>query len=374
MSTYPTIERDDWRLFASLKDLPQKAGVSADLLRRMVLKELTDNALDAGGAATISEPEYGRYVIEDDGPGIPGEPEQIARMFSINRPLASSKLWRKPLRGALGNGLRVVAGALIASGGGSLVVTTNNQRLALTPQADGGVAYTAVAADHSRGTRIEISFGRHLPQDNNALLWARYSIEMSNGGESYDGNPSALWHDAESFFELINGVGDIPLFEFVKLFDVCTGRKGRDIANSQMNRPCSKMIRETSDRLLKLMHENSRQVSFKRLGCVGKLDSLPPYYAKEEGEIVHGKEPQAHIPFIVEAWAETSARSSVTVFVNRTPIADHVGVAHYTDKTFCITGCALNRVEIDAPKKGRMAHYAQHHDAIHADHVNRQDA
>src|ERR1700730_18237379 len=65
-------------------------------------------------------------VIADDGPGI--APAIVPKLFSINRPLLSSKLRSLPLRGMLGNGLRVVAGAVAASQG-SLVVETRGQRL-----------------------------------------------------------------------------------------------------------------------------------------------------------------------------------------------------------------------------------------------------
>jgi hypothetical protein len=95
-------ERQDWTLFRSLETLGQKAGVPANKLRRLCLKELTDNALDAGGQATIREPVPNHYVIRDHGKGMDGTPEEIARLFSIDRGLVSSKLWRKPQRGALG--------------------------------------------------------------------------------------------------------------------------------------------------------------------------------------------------------------------------------------------------------------------------------
>ena len=97
-------ERPDWVLFRSLETIGQKAGVAKTKLRRLVLKELVDNALDAGANVSVGiNPNNGAYVIQDDGPGIGGTPEEIARLFSINRPLVSSKLWRLPQRGALGD-------------------------------------------------------------------------------------------------------------------------------------------------------------------------------------------------------------------------------------------------------------------------------
>ena len=72
-------------------------------LRRLCLKELVDNSLDAGAHVTIEEPVPGRYVIEDDGPGFldktgkkPATPQEIAELFTIDRPLVSSKLFRRP--------------------------------------------------------------------------------------------------------------------------------------------------------------------------------------------------------------------------------------------------------------------------------------
>ena len=46
------------------------AGVPARLLRRLVLKELTDNSLDAGGEVEVGGLEDGGYYVQDDGPGI----------------------------------------------------------------------------------------------------------------------------------------------------------------------------------------------------------------------------------------------------------------------------------------------------------------
>ena len=76
-----------------------------------ILKELVDNALDKGANARIDHQD-GAWVVSDDGPGL--DPTEVVRLFAVNRPLLSSKLKRLPLRGMLGNGLRVVAGAVVA--------------------------------------------------------------------------------------------------------------------------------------------------------------------------------------------------------------------------------------------------------------------
>jgi hypothetical protein len=153
-------EREDWTSFRTVEGLQQKAGVAKSRLRRLVLKELTDNGLDNGDAVQIGPLPDGGYFVQDNGSGIDGTPEQIARLFSIARPMISTKLLRLPTRGALGNGLRVVAGAVLASDG-SLSVITRNRHIELDPEhADGSTTVVSVEpVDFPVGTRIEISFG-----------------------------------------------------------------------------------------------------------------------------------------------------------------------------------------------------------------------
>src|SRR4051812_12389454 len=125
--------RHDWIPFRSIGTLPQKAGVPTQRLRRLVLKELADNALDTGSNRVVVgalDSEGNRFFVEDDGPGIEGTPEETADLFSLSRPLVSTKLGRMPTRGALGNGIRVIVGAVTASDG-RLEVWTRNRRLIL---------------------------------------------------------------------------------------------------------------------------------------------------------------------------------------------------------------------------------------------------
>jgi hypothetical protein len=114
-------------LFRTIDGLSQRAGVPPSRLAHLVAKELADNALDeadaAGGGVTVTLGDGPNYFVEDTGRGFDEPPEGVARLFSINRPMVSAKLLRLPTRGALGNGLRVVAGAILASEGTLAVIT-----------------------------------------------------------------------------------------------------------------------------------------------------------------------------------------------------------------------------------------------------------
>ena len=105
-------EREDWTLFRTVEGLQQKAGVPATWLRRLVLKEIADNALGAGTRIETGQIDGRGFYVADTGSGIDGAPEDIARLSSIARPLVSTKPWRLATRGAFGNGLRVVAGSI----------------------------------------------------------------------------------------------------------------------------------------------------------------------------------------------------------------------------------------------------------------------
>jgi hypothetical protein len=107
---------DDWKYLTSLETLPQKAGVPQTWLPRLVAKELVDNALDQSPDVTfgVLKRECGGLYVENAGAAIPGTDEAVARIFSLQRPLESSKHIRLPARGALGNGTRVVAGVVLA--------------------------------------------------------------------------------------------------------------------------------------------------------------------------------------------------------------------------------------------------------------------
>jgi hypothetical protein len=248
--------REDWALFRTVEGLQQRAGVPKELLRRLILKELADNGLDNDAHVEVGEA-GGGYYVEDDGSGI--EPDEVARLFSIARDMESTKLWRLPTRGALGNGLRVVAGGVLASGG-SLTIITRNRRIELRPERDGTTTVvSSKQVDFPRGTRVEIGLGT-LPADPCALQWAQIAIEM--GGNSYAGKTSPWWYDAATFHELLFAGGDRPVRELIANLDGCTGGKAGDIvADAQLGRAtCASVTREQAERLLRAARMHARPV------------------------------------------------------------------------------------------------------------------
>jgi hypothetical protein len=86
--------RADWALFLHPDRLPQKAGCPRDRLRAMILKEVVDNALDAGADAALDQIDPDTWMVTDDGPGL--DRDQVVRLFAVNRPMTSTKLARDP--------------------------------------------------------------------------------------------------------------------------------------------------------------------------------------------------------------------------------------------------------------------------------------
>jgi hypothetical protein len=105
----------------------------------LLLKELADNGLDEmdrvghPGMVTIVQDAEHTYTVTDSGRGFNDTPEELAYRFSFAKAMVSSKQWRKPTRGCVGNGLRVIVGA-VASGCGRIVIKTRNRQVTLRPR------------------------------------------------------------------------------------------------------------------------------------------------------------------------------------------------------------------------------------------------
>ncbi len=359
-------ERADWTLLRTVEGLQQKAGVATTWLRRLVIKEIGDNALDAGATIRAGYIEDGgRVFVEDDGPGLDGTPEEIADLFSIARPMRSTKLLRLPQRGALGSGLRIVAGTVLASNG-TLAVITHNRRIVLRPQADGSTAVVKVTkAKQPVGTRIEVGFGPALPEDCNQFTWLYDAIAVAAFGKHYDGRSSPFWYDAAAFHELLLACGAQPVRSLVAQLDGCSGAKaGEIVAAAGLERvACKDVSRQQAEKLLLAARSEARPVSPERLGHVGR-DAFPSHwYTVERGTAAIGSsKPQADIPFVVEAWAkklvdnvEKSDASDIEIdlLINRTPSTAEVAAWRDSDKDLRLEGGGFDGDFCpDAPKKG----------------------
>jgi hypothetical protein len=284
------------------------------------------------------------FWVEDNGEGIDGPDSEIADLFSIRRPLKSSKLLRRPTRGAVGNGLRVVAGAVLATGG-SLVVGTKGRLLRLAPQDDGATLVESAKNSDAPGTRIEVSFLAGLEVDGETLDWARQAIALANGGSCYQGKTSPHWYDADAFFELLQSAGERTVREVIEQFERCSGPKAGTISADFKMRLAPELDREEADRLLAAARHQARIVKPARLGCLGPVvKGWPASYAKIDGTYVRQAargHQHAEIPFVLEAYAETSDEAVFLVTVNRTPITANVEVFHQKD-TLWVTGCGLD--------------------------------
>jgi hypothetical protein len=335
-------EKADWALFRTAEGLQQRAGVPMCLLRRLVVKELVDNGLDNGGSVKIETLPNNGYAIVDDGPGI--DLDAVPHLFSISRPMVSSKLLRLPTRGALGNGLRVVTGAVLASDG-SLTITTRNRRIGLRPERDGTTTVLSTKkVDFPVGTRVEIRLGPALPADPNSGFWGDLACRLAQCGTQYAGKSSPWWYDVDQFAELLFASGNRPVRDLIANLDGCSGAKaGEIVAAAGLGRTaCRDVTMADAATLLIEARGFAKQVNPKRLGTIGP-SAFPEFsYADAAGEASFGaRSPQAIIPFVVEAWVTVASSTSIVVCVNRTPITGDVRAAR-DRRDIDAYGCGLH--------------------------------
>jgi hypothetical protein len=341
-SSTPLLATADWTDFRSLDSLPRKGGVSRAKLPALVAKEVVDNALDAAGNASIDLVGPNGFRVADAGPGIGLDDAGIAALFSVRRPRLSSKLWRRPDRGALGNGLRVVAGAVLATGG-SVTVSTGGRTLRVTPLDDGTARHETLGPYRGGGTVVEVQLGSRLPLNEAALGWAQEAIGWAGHGAAYKGKPSAHWFSESAFFELCRAQGpDVTVHRFVQNLDGCTGAKAGDVAGAfPKGRAVRDLDRPEAAALLRACRAASSPVPPRRLGSLGRPRDGTPYARVETSLDVGG----ASIPSVVEVYGSPADSPSAVVLVNRTPVVGevHAGVQREPGATLAyVLGCGLD--------------------------------
>ncbi len=336
-------ETPDWRLFTDLATLPQKAGCQPRDLRKIVMKELVDNALDTGAGVSL---EYmdGIWTVTDDGPGL--APVDVPRLFAVNRPLLSSKLVRRPLRGMLGNGLRVVVGAVAATEG-ALLVETHGHRLQLCvcPQSGETTVISDEPIAQRPGLAVILSFGTGEPSDG-AL--ARASIAAAKCGQAYAGPSSPWWYGGKDLRRL---------FSQVTPSDSTVGAVCRSLGSGlNDDRPAKTLGRDETEAVLTRLRAAVSPVPPERLGFVGpEFQAHWPGYARRAGT----KKTQAGavVPFVVEAWATCSraaqkgqGRVQVDLLLNRSMTVATIHAASWS-RALVVKGCDLDR-QVDGPGTG----------------------
>lgn len=342
--------RTDASLFLHPDRLSQKAGAPKNLLRRMAIKELVDNALDAAETASLVDIDPDTFVVADDGPGI--APEKVPTLFSVTRSMMSTKLIRRPTRGAVGNGLRVATGAAFASGG-TLTIESRGDRQELA--FDRGTGDTIVTArsdsDLSGGTRITIQFGPALPRDSFVRRWADMAIRLAG--------PSAKpmlthpdWYSEAAFSELIDAARGTA-GELAELFGINLCHAGAaQVEQGQSKRPERDIDPDgpanqlTLDILRSLAPKQPKIIPLPE-------DAFSGSYKGDKGlAYVAG----ATVPFTVQAWATQKGKrggDDITLIVNRTPtVAD---LSLITGGDSYISGCGLHYAALGSVPKGAYA-------------------
>jgi hypothetical protein len=321
--------------------------VSADDLPRLIVKELVDNALDAGGGVSLDVTDGNGFYVADDGPGIPGTDEDLARLFSIRRPLTSSKLFRLPSRGSLGNGLRVVAGAVLSTRG-SLTVATCGRSLRLTPRDDGGTDHVRIESDPLVGTgaRIEIRLGAPAVVDSTSLFWGRQAKWAVTDGPKYQGKTSPHWYDPDAFFELCQAAGTMTARELIAQLDGCTEPKAGKITGAFRGVLARDLSRDDAATLLQVAKDNARMVNPARLGYVGRTEMMPSGYSKIVGNAtLTSGQGTVKVPICLEVWADIidddETLPGFSVYVNRTPVASETFAWHDERNLQYMQGCGF---------------------------------
>lgn len=334
-------ETADWQLFMSLATLPQKAGCQPRDLSNIILKELVDNALDAGAGVSLNYAD-GAWTVADDGPGL--DPAEVPRLFAVNRPLRSSKLRRLPLRGMLGNGLRVVVGAVAATDG-VLTVETRGHRLILETCRQTG--QTIVVSDEpvpwASGLTVRISSEWVDRRDG---ILARSSIALSGVGKTYTGPSSPWWYGIKDLVRIFSDV--TPVHCTVGTICQSFGLSLDD------DRPARALDQEQTAAVLESLRTASKPIPPEDLGFIGK--DCNPGWAQYDGDVSYARragttttQAGAHIPYVVEVWVSCSrsihkGQGSVrtTTIINRSVTVAQIN-ATSSPGSIAINGCGLSR-------------------------------
>ena len=315
---------EEWQEFLDAGGLTRKAGCCESDLPFMALKELVDNAFEYDGASFKIEGDS-TYVIEDWGPGL--SREEIEHLFSIRRPMNSSKRWRRAGRGALGNGLRVAVGALRLVEA-DLSVASRDGTYRVTVDEIGRTSTKQIGEAREVGTEIRIALPEPLDKEEESTL----QFCTLAPGPVYDGPANAHWFGMMAFRDLVQNLcPHMTIAEFKAQFGVEDARQ--------------KLLGELDDEQTKRLHGGLKARCPRKVELPGmgeEIFSTDHYHRKVGSVSIKG----AKISATVEAWVTADRQSSSNyvclngLFMNRTwSLEKPHGV--YRDG-IRIMGCGLN--------------------------------
>ena len=355
------VRRPDTLQFASLEGLGRMAGVSPQSLRTLITKEVVDNALDemdriAGDPGSVAVRREGEdtYIVEDDGGGMPQNLAVLRDLFSTNRPMVSGKFLRRPSRGLLGNGLRVMVGA-VALSGGTITVESHGWSTRLQPRRVGETD-VIFQRDTTRttGTRLEFTLGTIIPRSDDDLTNANEAIDISRvAGPPYARLPSPHWLDLDHFTESLATIepAETTVRQLIERLDGCSGAAAGRLAEPfGKGRTCRSMREPEIAGLLERMQASARVVRPRSLGAIGEDAFEKDYdgYIKAEAWLRTGaNEPYAHIPVLLEGWAKVTSRrggnTDLTIYCNRTPVNTATGASRSYGNIIRLSGAGLQQ-------------------------------
>ncbi|MEP1353274.1 MAG: ATP-binding protein [Tateyamaria sp.] len=291
-----TLTQNDWTRFLDPQGLAEKSGVPQGRFLKMILKELTDNACDAGGA-TLDVISDDCVAVADTGAGVSLD------AFSLKRPLVSSKHWRTGQRGALGNGLRAVMGAIYVLKG-HLEVETRSAIHRVSINENGDTETQHLGDSDRQGTRITV----HLPDIAKAYQFAATAVELQDRNVISAAKPSPLWFDREAIVDLQRSAEGVSAVDFAAQFGT-------------RFRPGPGLVTDLdADQLLTAMQDQA--TAMPRVNPIG--DCYPGAYAKTKTDI-------EGLPCVVEVWATAAASTfggaNVVTIMNRTRALQGVSVS-----------------------------------------------
>jgi hypothetical protein len=279
-----TLIQEDWKRYMTPEGLSEKSGVPQNRFRELIVKELIDNACDIGGGRMFSK---GDDVLEvyDDGMGVPLE------ALSIKRPLVSSKHWRLGERGALGNGLRVVMGALYCLDG-HLEVHSKGQVTKAVIGDDGDTIFDDLG--ETSETKIVV-YCKHIGKFS--ILNKFEMTEQMPGPVVKSDRAIPSWFDEEAIKDIQRSAEGLTLGEIVAQFRT----------NYQPSEPDTLFTSVDAVEVLARMqeHELQRTPTVQEVGAA----LFPDWsYASMKGM-------SGVVPYIVEAWVTATPKGSGKVRV-----------------------------------------------------------